>query len=83
MLHLTLEETALDFQKMIDSWREAFECKFPRVVFTDVDESIHATISSVSYSESILHFTCTFHLLYLNVKKRAQSLISEVNTLRG
>lgn len=55
----------------------------PSVVFTDGDEAIRASILSLDDSTERFHFTCTFHLFDMNVKKRIQPVVTKNGAISG
>ncbi len=63
MFNLTLEESTIEFQFMLQAWHIAFKIRIPSVVITDGDEAMFSSISSLKYSDEIVHLNCVFHIL--------------------
>ena len=76
MVALMLYERAADFQRVLQCWHDAFNMRFPQVVFTDGDEGISAALSTLQYDEEVIHMLCFFHIMDLNLKKRVQGILS-------
>ena len=83
LFSLALQETAETCKQVLSCWHNAFLCQLPHVIFTDGDDSMHAAISSIPYSNDIHHLLCTFHLFDLNVKKKVMPILQATSQGNG
>lgn len=72
LFNLGLSEDTVQCSRMLYEWTTAFDIQIPTVVMTDGDESIHPSLASLPYYDSINHLLCVFHIFDLNVKKHTQ-----------
>ena len=83
LFSLALHETAELCKQALAWWNDAFGARPYQAIFTDVDDSMHAAIAPVPYSENIHHLLFIFRLFNVNVKKETIPLLQAMSSASG